>query len=154
MNRILRLSLILTVFSGGHVLASTITFFGGTDFRIQEVTGVNIGGTDYTATFTHGVSYNTWITANPGEPSFSTIPGADAAEVALRAAINILTAGVDDSGSSAFTEQFFVPYAVVARNPMRECGCQLVATICVTQGTVLDPPLCHVWATVSPHFCG
>ena len=59
---------------------------GASDFRIASVTGVDIGGTLYDVTHTHGGTYNAWEDANGLD--FTTLASAGAAYDAWAAAVN------------------------------------------------------------------
>ena len=80
---------------------------GASDFRIASVTGVDIGGTLYDVTHTHGGTYNAWEDANGLD--FTTSASAGAAYDAWAAAVN--GRFIDASLSEIYYTQIaIVPY--------------------------------------------
>jgi len=80
---------------------------GASDFRIASVTGVDIGGTLYDVTHTHGGTYNAWEDANGLD--FTTSVTAAAAYDAWRLAVN--GRFIDAHVYARITSFAIVPYA-------------------------------------------
>ena len=76
----------------------------GTDYRIDSITDLDIGGTSYDVAFHHGVSFDSLT-----DPiTFGTLPSAN---TALDAVVNFINGeAVDASSASAFTSTLMVLY--------------------------------------------
>ena len=74
-------------FSVDPVSASIQFLPGATNFRIDTITGLDIGGVIYDAKFEHGISYNDFLGLHPLEPSFPLDADAAAALQSVKQAI-------------------------------------------------------------------
>ena len=59
------LVLIVAITYSQQAAAAVVVNFDADD-KVTTVTGINVGGTTYDATFTHGVSYDDWIEHHGG----------------------------------------------------------------------------------------